>query len=541
MKKIKKIFAIVGGLVLIGATLTGCVSKGTFTELQTADLAKAQEIEALNAGLVAAKQESLDYADQNNALNEVLAENQLVIDEKDAEILAQAEEIAAQLEAEEAKLAEQTTEAALESEEYDGLVLGEDVPAKAFDTYDLSFLNKDEIEFNDNDYDFKEYIKLDGLKVGIAFTDDVDFEDSPYLLFNEKGAVSYTFKFDDTVDFTKITEDETLEINFLGNDIEIVKLDADEFTYKIAESHKMLKGEVVEYDGHNITLVSVSENGDDVVVEVDGVMQVIDEGESEEFDGLEVFNKKAFVSHDVTNPIEFAELEFGADVLQTIEDGDEYNKDNEDFVWEFETDGDELVSLSLMYDVKANDLDEEILGVDEALNFLDYFDVKFGLEDEYDYVSYSISFDEVTDDDVPVMAFETDNEDIRVGDEKVKVAYFDGTNSYYKDSDNDWVVSEDVIELENDDLKVGVGYNGDSVTIGDLKLKTADFVSFGTEEEAEVDDVIFDGKDLGKVDETIMLPMGVIIESVEDNAEEDEVVIQVPNEEVLGVIRVIQK
>lgn len=532
-KQIKKIAKIVGGLCLVGVTLlaaVGCgISQEQYDALNNTAMAQAKVIDEQVAAIEAAAENSALILEQQQALAAELEQNKLILDEKDKEILAMAEEVAAEVEAE-------TTEAALESEEYDDLVLGEDVAPKSFDTYDLSFLNKDEIEFNDDDYDFREYIELDGLKVGIAYSDDVDFEDQSYLLFNQKKAVKYVYKFEDAVDYTDISEDEPLEINFLGNNIEIVEMDADEFTYKIAEEHDMLVGESVVFDGHNVTLVGVSENSDDVLVDVDGVMQAIDKGESEEFDGFEVFNKKAFAGKNIQS----AKLEFGADVLQTIEDGDEYIKDNEDFVWDFEVDGDNLKSLSVVYDVKANDIDEDVLAVGDALNFVDYFDVVYDLEEKYDYVTYSISFDEVTDADIPVMAFETDNDDIRVGGEKLSEAYFDGVNSYYKDG-SDWVVSAEVIKLENDDMFLDVGYDGNYVTFGDFFLATADFVSLGVAEEAEEGDVIFDAKSLGKVDESIMLPAGLIIESVEDNAEEDEVVIQLPNEEVKGVIRVIQK
>lgn len=533
MKNIKKIAIRCLAVSMIGVTLLGAAACGIkqdqYDALNNTAVEQAKLIDEQAASILAAEENSKLILEQKEALALELENKTLILNEKDQEIIAMAEEVAAEVEAE-------TTEAALQQEEYDGLVLGEEVAQKSFDTYDLSFLNKNEIEFNDDDYDFREYIELDGLKVGIAYSDDVDFEDNSYLLFNQKKAVKYVYKFEDAIDYTEITEKEPLEINFLGNDIEIVDMDADEFTYKIAEEHDMLVSESVVFDGHNVTLIGVSENGDDVLVDVDGIMQAIDKGESEDFDGLEVFNKKAFAGKNIQS----AKLEFGADVLQTIEDGDEYIKDNEDFVWNFEVDGDNLKSLSVVYDVKANDIDEEVLAVGDALNFVDYFDVVYDLEEDYDYVTYSISFDEVTDADIPVMAFETDNDDIRVGDEKLKVAYFDGINSYYKDG-SDWVISAEVIKLENDDMVFEVGYDGNYVTFGDFFLATADFVSLGVAEEAEDGDVIFDAKNLGKVDESIMLPAGLIIESVEDNAEEDEVVIQIPNEEVKSVIRVIQK
>jgi len=535
-RKIKKIAKIVGALTLIGVTLLGAVGCGIKVDEHNKVLdekaALGQQVAELEEKAANMEAQAVEFSDENAALTEVLESNKLILDEKDAEIINLTAEIAEQIAEEDAM----TTEAAMEEDEYDGLTLGEDVPDKEFDVYDLSFLGKDELEFNDNDYDYRELISLSGLKLGTAFTDDVDFEDNSYLLFNEKGAVSYTFKFEDAVDFTDISEDEPLEINFLGNNIEIVDMDANEFTYKIAEGFEMMVNDVVQFEGHNITLVGVSEDGDAVLVSADGVVKAIDIDDSEEFNGFEIFAKKAFAGSE----IQMAELEFGTDVLQTIEDGDDYIEDNEDFVWEFETDGDELESLSISYDVKANDMDEEILGVGESLNFVDYFEVSYGLEEDYDYVKYSVSFDEVTDDDVAVMKFETNDDNIRIGSEKVSEVYFDGTNSYYEDG-NDWVISDDVIELENDDVTLEVGFANNNVSFGEFKLRTLDFKSLGAEEEAEENDVKFNGDNIGKVDESMLFPGGFIAETIEDNAEEDEFVFQVPNEEVKGVIRVIQK
>ena len=234
-KTIKKISRIVGTLALIGITIFGAVgcgiAKSDYNTALEEKAALAQQVQDLQITKANMEDQALNLAKDNAAINEILESNKLILDEKDAEILA----LTAEIEAEIAKEDAATTEAVLESEEYDDLVLGEMVPAKDFDTYDLSFLNKDEIEFFDNDYDFREFISVDGLKIGTGFTDDVDFEDSPYLLFTQKGAVSYTYKFDDVIDYTEISEDETLEINFLGNDIEIVEMDANEFTYKIAD------------------------------------------------------------------------------------------------------------------------------------------------------------------------------------------------------------------------------------------------------------------------------------------------------------------
>jgi len=537
--KIKKIAKIVGGICLIGITLfgvVGCVAQSKFDQALEQQSELQKQIDDLKIAKTNMEDQAVDLAKENQAIQEILDNNKLILDDKDAEILNLTAEIDAQLKEEDAALVVQTTEAALESEEYDGLVLGEAVPAKDFDTYDLSFLNKDEIEFNDNDYDFREFISVDGLKIGTGFTDDVDFEDNAYLLFTEKGAISYTYKFDDAIDYTEISEDEPLEINFLGNNIEIVEMDSDEFTYKIAEETKTLYvGETFEFNGHNITLQDVTED-DAAIVIVDGILKAVDEGDSEEFNGFEVSAKNVYVGQTTFS----AELEFGQDILQTIEDGDEYIKDNENFVWEFETDGDNLKSLSIKYDIKADDIDEAVLAVGDSLDFAGYFDVSFDLETTYDYITYNVFFDEVTDVDVPVMAFETDNDDIRIDGEKVSVAYFNGTHSFYEDG-NDWIISDEVIKLENDDVTLEVGYDGDFVTFGDFKLKTADFVSLGVEEDAEEDDVVFDGDNIGKVDESLMFPGGFIAESIEDNAEEDEFVFQVPNEEVKGVIRITQK
>ena len=540
-QSIKKIVAIslafLVGVTLAGGWIFSAVNNNNNLEQQNSvlstGLTTAQNLADEQAIVVTEQGEQIEaLKTQFKNLNGTYF---TVVSERDAMILADAEAEQERLDAELATEAE----AALESEEYDGLILGADVDAKTFNDDDLSFLKDSKFEFDGDKYDYSEEIVIDGVRIGLGSTDDVDFEDNAYLLFAQKGAVNYVYNFDDEFDYTTITEDETLEINFLGNDIEIVSMDANEFTYKTSEATQFMKvGDVFAYNGHNVTLTDVADGDtDSAIVNVDGMTKAIDEGDSEKFGDFEINAKNVIVGQSTFT----AELEFGNDILQTIEDGDEYIVDNENFVWNFETDGDILKSLSITYDVKADDLDEDILAIGDELNFADYFGVQFSLEsDGYSYVKYTIGFDEVTDADVPVMYFETNNNDIKVGNEKVSKAYFDGTNSYYKDG-KDWVIGDDVIELENDDIILEVGFADNKVSFGDFKLRTLDFKSLGVEGDAEDNDVKYDGDNIGTVDESLMFPDGFIVESIQDNAEEDEFVFQMPNEEVKGVIRVVQK
>ena len=524
---IKKIIAVVG-ISMIGATLVGCGVSTEDFNAKVNELASAQEL------LVQAQDASANLEITNDALVEQVASQGIVIEETNTMVEGMSAELEVLKQVEEEVMAEEEAEASLE-EVKDGLVLGDSVGDFSVDHYDVDFLYKGDIDFKDEEYKVKEYISLSDLKVGIS-DDDADFEDVARLLFTASQGVTYSYEFEEVIDYSDIKEDEQLYVSFLGKEYEIVDVKDAELTYKEnVEKANLLAGEEYIFDEVVVRLNYVTEDKASVTVGI--VTQAIELGETEEFAEFEVrVNDIDFQGY--AGGVEGAELEFGTDILQTVDHGDEFIEDNEDYTWNIITNAGDLVSIGVTYDVKADDLDEAILAPGESLNFLDYFKLGFDYEKVYDYAEYELSFDEITSEDYKVVKVEANGDFITIGDEKMSEAYFDGTLAWYKE-DGDWINSTEDLVLENDEKTLTMKYDGNHVKVGAMWMATSNLEYLGLEEgEAETADIVVGGIELGTTDESYLKSNGIVVESPEDNADNDKMVLRVPNEKVFGMLTV---
>lgn len=101
-----------------------------------------------------------------------------------------------------------------------------------------------------------------------------------------------------------------------------------------------------------------------------------------------------------------------------------------------------------------------------------------------------------------------------------------------------------LIADDTDTMKVGIsGTDSITLTIGDIEISLGGNSSFlylgATAEDAEGTDVIVNEKPIGTKDNDIMDHYGTIIESPENNADDDKVVFKVPSEQVYAQISVL--
>jgi len=534
MKKIKKIVAMgmcalvaFSGFFLVGCTTDKDVINAQATEITTLTTQLADIETQMNS--VTGEKTTLQQEKERLAAE--LEKFTVELDEKDKELLEYETKVA---EAEDAKV--------LDREALKDLGLGDEIEILELNQNDLSFLQMGEVEFDGDDYDYQEVIYLDNMEIGVSSTGDREFDINPYLLTTESGSVVYAYEFDDDLTFADISEDEPLEIEFLGSKFNIVEVTEDSFTYKVAQEAFLKEGENITVDGKVVLLKFVVDGK--IFIEVDGVGRTIQEEDTEIFGDIQVRAKEVLYRGYGEG---MAEIEVGKDVLQTVDDGDEYNEDSEnseDFVWTMEIDGDNLRSVGLSYEVKADDVDEKVISVGENIDFLGYFDVIFSLEKEYEYTDYEFSFDDITDDDVPVVKV-TSSEDkgIKVDGKRMDKVYLDADNEVWYKDDGDWVETNEELVLINRDTEFVVSYDvGEGqLSIGEDIILTTDLVSLGVEGEAETDDVYVYGVPVGKDEENLLLEDGVVVESVENNADNDELKISLPDEEVQGVITLANK
>jgi len=123
------------------------------------------------------------------------------------------------------------------------------------------------------------------------------------------------------------------------------------------------------------------------------------------------------------------------------------------------------------------------------------------------------------------------------------IGYDSGVVVYYLDDDNKIInATGKSIKVVNDDFKLDlatsfVGYV--KISIGDIDIKARPVTAKLGEiaEEAEANEVIY-GINVGTSDNDVLCDNGVIIEDVENNADNDEVVLQIPSEKVEATITI---
>jgi len=284
----------------------------------------------------------------------------------------------------------------------------------------------------------------------------------------------------------------------------------------------------------------------EVLLRTEGEVKKIAEGDVKRIGNSEVYVEEVYYDEDVDS---IAYIRIGEDVIKEFDSGDSFDELGEDYKdkYEFnivldEKNNDLLKALEVSYDVEVDEAeDENLLKLGGVLDFAGFAELKLELEDEYEYVKYKFSFDEVQDTNV--LKVECDGDRcIEVDNEELEVAYLAADNSiFYRDDDNDWVhVTDTPLTLVNDEMLFDVAVNTNStvISVAGFDLVADDSFEFlGTEEgETEQGDAFLDDEGIGEREEDILLSDGIIARNPENNFEDDEFVLEIPNEEVKAVL-----
>jgi len=209
--------------------------------------------------------------------------------------------------------------------------------------YKLPGLQDTSISFQDDTYDVhEEIIVADNTgsptspSVETSLTaNDWDMGSNVYLLLN-KDSLVYRYVFDESIDLTKASSDEPLEINFLGKTLVItnVSLGTTQITVRVAEEYPLFVGDSVTVNGKKVTLKNVGSSGTSAVVDVDGVTSTVGTS-SKTVNGLKVQVKETFYSDTMSERM--ATLLIGTDTVKTFSDKDPYigeDKNTPNWVWD---------------------------------------------------------------------------------------------------------------------------------------------------------------------------------------------------------------
>jgi hypothetical protein len=460
------------------------------------------------------------------------------------------------------------------------------VSGTSYDDGDLAGLLDSEITFNDEDVDVEEkiYVESNELCVEDAEYKD-DYADTPYLVTKQnRDSIYYVFDFeDDKINYSEVGEgtgEDTLEIKFLGRNIEITELADASMTVVSSTERYMEEGDSIEIDGHTVTLDRVGDGS--VRVTVDGQSLTIAEGADEEFDDagdytVEVKDGSIFYIEGADD--NSATLKLGDDISDSVDEGDtlelfgESDEDDEaEWYWkEIKVDGDDYLDLiSVGYNQKRVSLDDPEgfypIAEGESIYFPDQYasiefanvkkdtrhEVKIYFEDGYELNR--------TDDDEDVIIFQLPTDEdyfILDGSTKTDRIYVqtadDGEPWYlwYRD-DTDKVRFDTVnatfnLTLDADNIVITpTATDGDNFSI--IDENTVDTIEFevtvasggyqyfgGTEEDAD-SELFFETVDIAGKDDPYLTDYGIIIkgsgdsDGPEDGMDDDELYLLVPEE-----------
>jgi len=499
----KKVAIVAVPILLIGSSLAYSWNVNNKLQDSNAKLCQvAKDISTIQSNLKVAEQKLIEQNNLNDAeleilndeitaMNDSISNYKLELDNKDKLILEMAKEIESELETDTGAVEEITKETE------DELSLNTRY-SFSYSDKELSQLIDDEIDFDSEDYDVEEGFALNDLMFSI---NNDDFEANIFLEVLEDG-IEYRYLFENSLPLNDITLDEELEIDFLGKELVISNWDNNEITYTIGSKQILSEGETIEFNNKSITILGV---GDDFAyIEVDGKSEKIDEDNTKNINGVDI---KVDAVLDNDNGIDKVILIVGEDVEETVVSGDEYEDDS---IWDWKI-SNHSIGLTLNEDFE--DLDEEYSVLTKGENIClpnNYACVVFDGVVEEDI--YDIDFKTVTKSGIDYVKA---SGDFIFDLEDYDVLYINSTGIY--DDDYEFITNTE-IEIEDTDSVLKV--NGTDIMIEEVSFPL------------DITSVSVSGDDISSKDDDYRTEFGLIIESPDDNVDDNELSISVPEEKL---------
>lgn len=119
--------------------------------------------------------------------------------------------------------------------------------------------------------------------LGIATSDSEEFGGFLFIPATPN-SMSYLMTFENTGIFDTVSEENPLVLNFLGKELKIVNTQFDTIQVKSGFENLYSAGDSAVIDGKTLTLIRTNDGG--AVIDVDGILGVVDEGEMKYVNGL---------------------------------------------------------------------------------------------------------------------------------------------------------------------------------------------------------------------------------------------------------------
>lgn len=446
------------------------------------------------------------------------------------------------------------------------VVGGSKLRAEMLDTK-ISSLLDEKLSWDDGthdiDYNIHEVIEL-GNKLETKTTlDNNDLDET--ALFNDR-ALSYKYIFEKDLfagtklDLTSNTYDdaEDLKIDILGKEYSVEEFDSNSMVISSSKERIVKLGDIFVVEGVTLKVDEVFENA----IQVSGV--VIKEGESKKVNGISI-EVDSIAYHSSAGLFSKALINVGKDISTTYEDGDDYigeDEANPEWVWTINNPGKKDGWIGVTYDLRQLDEEDDLVYEDEAYVFPEnYAAVQFNGLTNVDYDDFELYFEDTRlynstlykigeNEDVVILegnyydSFTIGNS---IESSKIAIHYNAITTDYslfYADEDeNDKFILADhtlPINLVAEDSVLPINLNvANDLEVGDMTFDLYETLYLGAQqEEAESSDIEVNGKSVGKYENDVLTHKGVLIETPESNLDDDRVIFSVPTDDVFASISV---
>jgi len=204
------------------------------------------------------------------------------------------------------------------------------------DDSDLEVLQDGEVNFQNTNYDYREYLAFSensNVSVVTSIVAARDAYETVPRLHVADSSMYYIVGWDEAINVSKATSDNPLTMNFLGKSFELrftgdtsSVIDTNEntqFSAYVGNEFFLKEGETVTVDGKTMKLLSVASDGT-VSVDVDGVVNTITQANTKTVNGLEISNNLGFYTSR-TGSDSYAKLFVGGqDAAGTWKHGDRF-------------------------------------------------------------------------------------------------------------------------------------------------------------------------------------------------------------------------
>ncbi|MBU5689581.1 MAG: S-layer protein [Candidatus Aenigmatarchaeota archaeon] len=458
----------------------------------------------------------------------------------------------------------------------------------ALKQYKLSGLKDSSVSFQDDTYDFHEEIQLtstaNNLDVETSLTSSDDkYADGVYLEI-QKDALTYAFVFDESINVSKATTTDPLEIEFLGKTLVIESVaDSDTFTARVGDEYTLSVGDSVKVLGKTVTLKNVFSSGS-VLVDVDGVSATVSQGQVKTVNGIKV--KPTDYGYSDTKEDRVAVLLLGEETTKTYNNGDAYigqDKNNPLWVWKLSGLTSNSPTIAIENDFIRDDYTDNPVTVGQCYEFPNaYAKVCLDSLTVNSYQQYEVSVETGVDLTDAGSNWGSSNTVLRIRsaglDEglvelvsgnsyKTDTLYLklDSTNGrvtvFYVDNDNDVTYAGnitlagtafDVANVNYQDTRAGdlkftiqntTGLTTFALTL-DSAVSSDDVVSVwtasggnfdhlgATADDSESTELTWNGNNIGTKEYDLRTRYGVVIKNPDSNGAADKVVVHVPADQV---------